>query len=75
MSKLTCESFYGNVAWKLTKRKTALPSEIGMPKPCNNNREDIPARRAMMMEQQPYEEGSILENTPKHGSFEEGQNL
>jgi len=28
-------------------------------------------RRAMMMEQQPYEEGSILENTPKHGSMAE----
>jgi len=25
----------------------------------------------MMMEQQPYEEGSILENTPKHGSMAE----
>ena len=24
-----------------------------------------------MMEQQPYEEGSILENTPKHGSMAE----
>jgi len=25
----------------------------------------------MMMEQQPYEEGSIHENTPKHGSMAE----
>ena len=25
----------------------------------------------MMMEQQPYEEGSILENTPKHGPMAE----
>jgi len=25
----------------------------------------------MMMEQQPYEEGSILEKTPKHGSMAE----
>ena len=25
----------------------------------------------MMMEQQPYEEGSILENTPKHESMAE----
>ena len=33
--------------------------------------ENFPARRAMMMEQQPYEEGSILENTPKHGSMAE----
>jgi len=30
---------------------------------------NFPARRAMMMEQQPYEEGSILENTPKNGSM------
>ena len=37
--------------------------------------ENFPARRAMMMEQQPYGEGStctcILENTPKHGSMAE----
>ena len=33
--------------------------------------EGFPARRAMMMEQQPYEEGSILKNTPKHGSMAE----
>ena len=33
--------------------------------------ETFPARRAMMMEQQPYEEGSILENTQKHGAMAE----
>ena len=33
--------------------------------------ENFPARRAMMMEQQPYEEGSILEDTPEHGSMAE----
>ena len=43
-------------------------------------RRKIPAKRAMMMEQHPYEEwdrrclneeGSILENTPKHVSMAE----
>ena len=29
--------------------------------------ENFPAKRAMMMEQPPYEEGSILEDTPEHG--------
>ena len=34
-------------------------------------KENFPAKRAMMMEQQPYEEGSILEDTPEHGSMAE----
>ena len=33
--------------------------------------ENFPAKRVMMMEQQPYEEGSILEDTPEHGSMAE----